>query len=65
MYSINDSGISSDGLTTNHLSSLVLSRGRGAFMVKADVKEYYRMASVHPQDQYLLRVQWETVPSST
>ena len=56
-----------NGLTTDRLSSLVLSRGRGAFMVKADIKEYMynRMASVHPQDQYLLRLQWETVPSST
>ena len=55
-----------NGLTVDHLSSLVLSQGRGAFVVKADIKEDYRMVSVHPQDQYLLRVQWETaiVPSS-
>ena len=61
-HSVND-GISSEWSsvsypTVDHLSSLVLSHGRGAFMVKADIKEAYRMVPVHPQDQYLLGVQW-------
>ena len=45
-------------VSVDHLSSLVLSAGRGAFLVKADIKEAYRMLPVHPQDQPLLGVQW-------
>ena len=62
-HSVND-GISSEWSsisypTVDHLSSLVLShQGRGAFMVKADIKQAYRMVPVHPQDQYLLGIQW-------
>ena len=61
-HSVND-GISSEWSsvsypTVDHLSSLILSLGRGAFLVKADIKEAYRMVPVHPQDQCLLGVQW-------
>ena len=45
--------------TVDHLSYLVLSQGKGAFLVKADIKEAYRMVPVHPQDQCLLGVQWK------
>ena len=45
----------------DHLSSLVLSAGSGAFLVKADIKEAYRMLPVHPHDQPTLGVQWEGV----
>ena len=44
--------------SVDHLSALVVSAGRGSFMVKADIKEAYRMVPVHPEDQYLLGVQW-------
>ena len=46
-------------VSVDHLSSLILSAGRGAFIVKADIKEAYRMLPVHPHDQSLLGVQWE------
>ena len=42
-----------------HLAALVASQEREAFLVKADVKKAYRMVPVHPEDQYLLGVQWE------
>ena len=63
--SVND-GISPEFSTVSyvsvdHLSSLVLSAGRGAFLVKADIKEAYRKLPVHPHDQFLLRVQWEGI----
>jgi len=45
--------------SVDHLAALVASLGRKAFLVKADVKEAYRMMPVHPYDQYLLGVQWE------
>ena len=41
----------------DHLSALIL--GRGAMLVKADIKEAYHMIPVHPQDQRLLDIQWE------
>ena len=42
----------------DHLSALVVSEGRGSYLVKADIKEAYRMVPVHPVDQHLLGVQW-------
>ena len=33
--------------------------GRGALLAKVDLKEAYRMVSVHPQDRPLLGVEWE------
>lgn len=61
--SIND-GIDADRsslsyASLDHLAALVVSTGRGALLVKADVKEAYRMVPVHPDDQHLLGVQWE------
>ena len=43
----------------DHLSALIQSLGRGAMLVKADIKEAYRTIPVHPQDQRLLGIQWE------
>ena len=45
-------------VSIDHLSSLILSLGREALLVKADIKEAYRMVPIHPQDQRLLGVQW-------
>ena len=61
-FSIND-GISPDFSTlsytpVDHLASLVLSHGRGAFLVKADIKEAYHMIPIHPDDQHLLGIRW-------
>ena len=58
--SIND-GIDSElsSLSIDHLDALVMSEGRGSLLVKADIKEAYRMIPVHPEDQHLLGVQWE------
>ena len=63
--SIND-GISEEWpsvsyVSIDHLSSLVISTGIGAFLVKADIKEAYRMLSIHPEDQALLEVYWEGI----
>ena len=46
--------------SVDHLIALVISTGRGCFLVKADIKEAYRMVPVHPQDQHLLGVQWKS-----
>ena len=60
--SVND-GISTDlsslcYTSVDHLCSIILSVGKGAQLVKADIKEAYRMAPVHPDDQPLLAVEW-------
>lgn len=44
--------------SVDHLSSLVVGEGRGALLVKADIKEAYRMVPVHPDDQPLLGILW-------
>ena len=63
--SIND-GISAEWssvsyVSIDHLSPLVISTGIGAFLVKADIKQAYRMLSIHPEDQALLGVCWEGI----
>ena len=62
-FSVND-GISQElsslsYTSVDHLASLVTSVGRGALLVKADIKEAYRMVPVHPHDQHLLGVSWQ------
>ena len=62
--SIND-GIDTDKsslsyASVDHLAALVVSTGRGGFLLKADIREAYRMVPVHPQDKHLLGVQWES-----
>ena len=63
--SVND-GISREQSTlvyssVDHLSALVLTRGRGAHLIKADIKEAYRMVPVHRDDQPLLGISWQGV----
>ena len=45
--------------TIDQLAALVVSEGKGAFLVKADIQEAYRMVPVHAEDQYLLGVHWD------
>ena len=40
--------------SVDRLAALVVSTGRGCYLVKADIKEAYRMVPVHLQDQHLL-----------
>ena len=44
--------------TVDHLAMLVQRVGRGAFLVKADVREAFRNVPIHPDDQWLLGVEW-------
>ena len=39
---------------------LVLEAGKGSTLVKADIKAAYRMLPIHPGDQGLLGIQWES-----
>ena len=60
--SIND-GISSDVASLQYtsiddLAALVVSEGKGSYLVKADIQEAYRMVPVHLEDQHLLSVGW-------
>ena len=43
----------------DHLSSLVIPKGKGTWLVKADIKEAYRMIPIHPHDRYLLGMTWQ------
>ena len=45
-------------ISLDHLASMVNLIGRGALMVKADIKEDYRMIPIHSHDQHLLGVWW-------
>ena len=61
--SIND-GISSEWSSIPYVSIdfllfLVLEAGKGPTLVKADIKEAYRVLPIHPEDQGLLGIQWE------
>ena len=46
-------------VTVEHLVSLILAQGGHPLLVKADIKEAYRMVPVHPDDHCLLGVKWE------
>ena len=46
-------------VSIDFLLSLVLEAGKWSTLVKADIKEAYRMLHIHPEDQGLLRIQWE------
>ena len=35
----------------DHLAALVVTEGKGSFLVKVDIQEAYRMVPVHPEDQ--------------
>ena len=45
--------------TIDQLAAFVVSEGKGAFLVKADIQETYRMVPVHAEDQHLLGVRWD------
>ena len=45
-------------MSVDHLVALVLQHGPGALLVKADVKEAYRIVPVNPEDHHLLGVKW-------
>ena len=52
----------------DHLYSLVISTGKEALLIKADIKlikGVYRMLSIHSEDQALLGVCWEGTSSHT
>ena len=52
----------------DHLYSLVIRTGKGALLVKADIKlikGVYRMLSIHSEDQTLLGICWEGTSSYT
>ena len=52
----------------DHLYSLVIRTGKGALLVKADIKlikGVYRMLSIHSEDQALLGICWEGTSSYT
>ena len=38
---------------------MVVALGKGALMAKVDLKSAYRMVPVHPQDQWLLGMEWQ------
>ena len=44
--------------SVDHLACLINLVGRGALLVKADIKEVYWIIPVRPYDQHLLRVRW-------
>lgn len=44
--------------SVDNLSSTILSVGKGALLVKADIKEANRMVLVNPDDQFFLAVEW-------
>ena len=43
-------------VSLDHLASIVTSVGKGALLVKADIKEAYCMVPIHPNDQHLLGI---------
>ena len=46
-------------VTVDDAARSVVGAGRGAFLVKADVKQAYRMVPVHPEDRLLLGMVWD------
>ena len=37
----------------------IMSRGRGTLLAKFDVESVYRITPVHPNDRYILGMQWQ------
>ena len=62
-HSVNDSikgaWSSLEYISIDHLAHMVSSVGRGAFLVRSDIKEAYRIIPVHLDDQRLLAVSWD------
>uniref|UniRef100_A0A1X7TSU0 Reverse transcriptase domain-containing protein n=1 Tax=Amphimedon queenslandica TaxID=400682 RepID=A0A1X7TSU0_AMPQE len=48
-------------LTVDNLASVVVSKGKGAYLVKADIREAYRNIPIDPDDYYLLGVECDRV----
>ena len=46
-------------VTVEGVSRQVMELGRGALIVKADIRSAYRLVPIHPMDRLLLGVQWE------
>lgn len=44
--------------TVDHLAMLVQQVSRGTYLVKADVKEAFRNIPIHPNDRWLLGMEW-------
>ena len=60
---IND-GISEDLCSlqytkVDHVVEIILQLGRGAQLVKMDLKDAYQLNPVHPHDQHLLAISWQ------
>ena len=61
--SIND-GINNDRCSLSYTSVDVIAQkvallGQGTLLGKMDIKQAYRMVPVHPEDRYLLGMQWQ------
>ena len=61
-HSVND-GINKDEFPVSYskvdnANALILKRGKGALMGKVDIKNAYRIVPIHPDDYYLLGMQW-------
>ena len=41
------------------IANKVAMLGRGSLLAKMDIKQAYRMVPVHPDDRFLLGMQWE------
>ncbi len=45
-------------ISIDQVSDCIFNLGRGILMAKVDIKSAYRIVPVHPEDRYLLGVQW-------
>ena len=45
----------------DHAVDIALSLGRGCLLAKQDLKEAYRAVPIHPSDQHLLAVSWNSI----
>ena len=62
-HSVND-GIRKDPFTVQYMKvddtiDRIMSLGRGTLLAKFDVESAYRIIPVHPNDLYLLGMQWQ------
>lgn len=46
-------------MMTDDVAAKVIHLGRGALMAKFDLKSAYRQVPVHPDDRWLLRMEWK------
>ena len=62
-HSVND-GIRKDPFTVQYMKvddiiDRIMTLGRGTLLAKVDVESAYRIIPVHPNDRYLLGMQWQ------